>query len=62
MTFTIGKHCKTNVLFIPMVDPDLEIRWGAGQSPKNFFGPAGLSLVYKIRGAWAPNPSPGSGH
>ena len=52
-----------------MPDPDLEIReggshpgpeirGGGGSSPKTFFRPSGLSLVYKIRGAWAPRPLP----
>ena len=57
-------------------DPDLEIRRGQeggaghlkpeireGRSPKNFFGPSGLSLVIKMRGGGLGGggfPSPGS--
>ena len=58
MTFTIGKHCKTNVLFIPMVDPDLEIRWGAGQSPKNFFRPFRPQFGLQNKGGLGPQPLP----
>ena len=41
-----------------VLDPDLQIRWGAGQSPKIFFQPFRLQFGLQIKGGLGPQPLP----
>ena len=44
----------THLIITAVLEPDLEIRWGGGRSPKNFFPPFGPQFGLKIGGGASP--------